>query len=351
GERTSGGRLGRGSRVGAEDEDERGNRPVVLGASLRYSLICLVGGLRARSAGVDPGFELDALKRDILTRSRVPGLTAGELGLLLWADARSGLEAEEHLASALEAALAGNTPYRLECLELCWAAVGCVEALEAGASSWARRKLDELTGHLLSRSETESGLLRHTELGRRSVLPHFADQIYAVHALAIVARLRDHATALRAAERIAEVLISCQHDDGAWPWIYNVRSGTVVEPYRLYSVHQDAMAPMALFELAEASDSTGWREAALRGLEWIWGNNELGQEMLDRETGLLYRSINRAGRRDRAAVWLNSAAALGFGWAPIGAGGPVEVERTDRPYHLGWVLEAWCDRDAVTLVR
>lgn len=343
GERASGGRLGRGARVGAEAESSAQGL-VVRGLSLRYSLICLVGGLRASAAGIDPGFELEPLKRELLARSRDAGLTAGDLGLLLWADARSGLEAEEHLAGAIEAALAGNVAYGLECLELCWAAVGCAEALEAGASGWARRRLDELTGHLLSRAETESGLLRHTELGRRAILPHFADQIYAVHALSLIARRREHAAALEVATRVAEVLISCQRDDGAWPWIYDVRSGSVVEPYRLYSVHQDAMAPMALFELAEAGGPAEARAAALRGLEWVWGRNELGESLLDREAGLLCRSINRAGRRDRAALWLNSAAALTLGRPLVGAGGRVELERTDRPYHLGWVLEAWCGR-------
>ena len=85
------------------------------------------------------------------------------------------------------------------------------------------------------------------------------------------------------------------------PWLYDAERGTVVERYEVYSVHQDAMAPMAFIELWEASGDTRYLDAVARGLRWIHGRNELGADMVDRENGLVLRSIRRTPRR-RPAV-------------------------------------------------
>ena len=69
---------------------------------------------------------------------------------------------------------------------------------------------------------------------------------------------------------------SMQLPDGGWPWLFDAERGTVVERYEVYSVHQDAMAPMGLFELSEATGDPRYRDAAVRGLAWIHGDNELG---------------------------------------------------------------------------
>ena len=162
-------------------------------------------------------------------------------------------------------------------------------------------------------------------------------------ALAIATR-RGREEALGPARRAADKLIELQRPDGGWPWIFDARSGSVVEPYELYSVHQDAMAPMALQELGEVSGQARYQEAALRGLDWVFGRNDLGREMLDRDAGILYRSIRRRPGFDRALLYANTAGALAGTALFAGTRGPLEVNRTDRPYHLGWVLEAWAGR-------
>ena len=70
------------------------------------------------------------------------------------------------------------------------------------------------------------------------------------------------------------------------------------------------MAPMALLELER-----GQRRRALPGggaarPGWIFGDNELGREMLDRDAGILYRSIRRRRGLDRALLYANTAGAL-----------------------------------------
>lgn len=313
------------------------------GRSLRYTLIALLGLLRAGRAGVAPSLDPGELKSAVVSQLASPELRPGDLGLLLWADARSGLEAAGSALDRLDAALerAGG-PASLEGLELSWIAIGCSEAVDASCTDpRAERYARDAVARHLERAHTPSGLFRHTDAGRRARLPNFATQIYGVLALTRAALLRDDDRALAPARRAADRLIELQRPDGAWPWIYDVERGSVVEPYELYSVHQDAMAPMALNELAAATGDDAYREAAMRGATWIWGRNELGVQMLDREAGILHRSIRRRRPLDRLLLYANSASALAGRPLFPGDGRVLELNRSDRPYHLGWVLEAW----------
>jgi hypothetical protein len=101
----------------------------------------------------------------------------------------------------------------------------------------------------------------------------FADQVYPIQALARLSSARfssnlDPKWALSAAEACAERISECQGDAGQWWWHYDIRTGKVLEGYPVYSVHQHAMAPMALLELYAAGvqiDST----YPSRGLQWL----------------------------------------------------------------------------------
>jgi hypothetical protein len=305
------------------------------GRSPRYTLICALGLLRARAAGLEVTVEPDELVSLAVDELDAGEITIGDLGLLLWADARAGKRWHDKVGFHIHRGLGAELP-DLEGLELSWLVCGA-------AVSGADILLDDVLAGQQARQE-ESGLFRHRNAGRRARFPNFATQIYGVLALAVAAgHGRD--TALAPARRAADRLLSLQRPDGGWPWIFDSKTGRVVEPYEVYSVHQDAMAPMALLELSEASGDARYREAALHGLEWVFGRNELGREMLDREIGILYRSIRRRRGLDRALLYANTAGAH-LGRAPFaGFRGPLEVNPTDRPYHLGWVLEAWAGRE------
>jgi hypothetical protein len=317
------------------------------GRSLRYTLMVLLGCLRADRARLRHGLDTSRLKAVVLDELESSQLGPGDMGLCLWADARSEAEATERILDGLEGRITGRHLFaRLDGIELSWILIGLASTAAIRTSPRVERLLSIALGEQLERAQTPSGLLMHRGTGWRRRLPNFATQIYGVLSLAICAGTRENEVALNAACGAADAILRLQRSDAGWPWMFDSRRGSVVEPYELYSVHQDAMAPMALFELSSASGEGRYRDAALRGLDWIWGGNDLGCDMLDVRAdgaGDLYRSIRRRRPLDRVVLYANALGSVA-GRPPLSSfRGPLEVNRNDRPYHLGWILEAWSD--------
>ncbi len=315
------------------------------GRSLRYTLICLIGLLRAEEHDITHPFHTGALRTRVLGELGNPELTAGDFGLALWAESRGDGGAAEEILVSLERALGSRSALAsMIGPEVSWIVIGLSESEARGESGSGEKILAEARRQLLDR-QTSTGLLTHTAKGPRRRFPNFATQIYGIQALSHLARTRDDAEAAKAARAIGERLLALQLPDGGWPWIYDAERGTIVEPYELYSVHQDAMAPMAMHHLSQATGDERYRAAAVYGLDWIWGRNELEAQMLDREVGMLYRSIRRRERLDRAYLYSRTATSLIRSPKVKDARKTLEINRTDRPYHLGWVLEAWAGRE------
>jgi hypothetical protein len=308
------------------------------GRSLRYTLICLLGLQRAKAAGLAVPIDPGELRDVVMDQIDSPEMTAGDLALLLWADSRADMSAMDAIAYRLHKRIGSDVP-DLEGLELSWIVIG---AAEAGAYELCDRALERQFG----RASAPGRLFTHRDSGWRARFPNFATQIYGVLALAVAAR-NGHGgdRTLAVARRVAGRLLELQRSDGGWPWIFDAERGTVVEPYEVYSVHQDAMAPMALLELSEVTGDPKYRDAAIRGLGWVFGENDLAREMLDRDEGILYRSIRRKRGFDRALLYANTATSMAAKPPLARAKGPLEINPTDRPYHLGWILEAWAGRE------
>jgi hypothetical protein len=318
-----------------------------IGRSLRYTLMVELGLLRAQMSGYKLPFEVDELESVVWREIDAPELTPGDLGLMLWADARQGGRRGAELAERLEAALAGagGLPARVG-MELGWIVAGLAHHVAAGGGDSGERLLAEALDQLLVENRAPSQLFRHFGAsGWRRRFPNFATQIYSVLALAVVARHELDGRALPAARATADRLLEFQLADGGWPWLFDAERGTVVERYEVYSVHQDAMAPMGLLELSEASGEERYVQAVARGLRWIHGTNELGADVVDPERRIVLRSIRRRRGLDRFWLAAKTGASLVGLPTPPSTGRLTELNPTDRPYHFGWVLEAWCGRE------
>jgi hypothetical protein len=331
--------------------ERRVGQPAPIGRSLRYTLMVELGLLRAQAAGYTLPFDLDDIDGVAWREIDGPELTPGDLGLMLWIDARRtggrGEELGHRLSSALR--VRGGLEARLG-MELGWIVTGLAHHVAAGGSDVGQRLLTQALDQLLVRNLAPSHLFRHFGApGWRRRFPNFATQVYSVLALSVVGRHALDERALPAARATADRLLAMQLPDGGWPWLYDADHGTVVERYEIYSVHQDAMAPMALIELWEATGERRYLEAVARGLRWIHGQNELRENMVDRDNGLVLRSIRRRRGLDRVSLAAKTAVSLA-GLPLSGSSARLtELNPTDRPYHFGWVLEAWCDRETVVL--
>jgi hypothetical protein len=322
--------------------------PGVRGRSLRYTLMALLGLQKAQAAGYAPTLDLAAVESALDGLLDDPELEPGDFGLYLWADARGGWGRGEEYARRLDAALAahGHLPARLG-MEMGWIVTGLAHHVAAGGGTEGERLLARALDQLLGANRAESGLFRHHgAAGWRRRFPNFATQIYAVQALSAVARHGLDARALPAAQALADRLLDLQLPDGGWPWLFDADRGTVVERYEIYCVHQHAMAPMALLDLAEVCGDERYVRAVGHGLRWIWGQNELARDMVEPAEHLVLRSIRRRRGPDRAVLAVKTAASRAGLPTPGSTARLTEVNPTDRPYSMGWILEAWAGRES-----
>ncbi len=95
--------------------------------------------------------------------------------------------------------------------------------------------------------------------------------------------------ALLIAEETANAVCELQGDNGEWMWHYNAKSGEVISKYPVYSVHQDAMAPIALYSIQSAT-SNNYEKYILKGLDWL-SNNVLNINMVSEEHCAIWRAI------------------------------------------------------------
>src|SRR5690606_24655081 len=129
----------------------------------------------------------------------------------------------------------------------------------------------------------------------------------------------------------------------------DTRDGSVVEGYPVQSVHQQAMARVALVDRFAAGGSDH-RPAVIKGLGWLDTHPEAGESLVAREDGVIWRKV---GRREPAKLVRSVSAmttALATGWHVPGLDRvfpPGVIDRECRPYEFGWMLYAWRSRGVV----
>jgi hypothetical protein len=201
---------------------------------------------------------------------------------------------------------------------------------------------------LMDACRAESDLFPHTIHGGgrwlRAHVSSFADQIYPIHALSAYAAASADSAALEVARKCARRLCALRGEHGQWWWHYDCRTGRIVERYPVYAIHQDAMGPMGLFALQDASGLDFTTDVA-SGVAWLEQSPELGgNTLVDDRADLIWRKVARREpwKLARSAQAIASRLHSGFRLPWIDAlMPPTEVDYEDRPYHLGWLLYAW----------
>ena len=304
--------------------------------------IALIGLSRSGEPSASPGLDLGRTREalfSIVRARREPG----PLGLAIWANAVTG---GPPLAEALGDSIAGisGPPRRLRTMELAWLVSGLAHERHRSPSRRMDLALGTARDALIGRFHAGSGCFRHADAdsppllrGRRWVAT-FADQIYPIQALALTSIGTGDARALDVAARAALRLAEAQGDRGQWWWHHDPRDGRVSGAYPVYSVHQHAMAPMALRTLAIAGGPDLGR-AIEAGRAWL-SSNELGVDLIDRQVGTIWRSIERdEGRASRLVRNIRERFGRGDD-RPRSDFPPLRVNRETRPYEWGWHLHA-----------
>ena len=316
------------------------------GLSRRYTIISLLGLHRAEANGSHSPVDAKAVLSGLLHKTTwISNL--GDLGLLLWLCALARPESLEEVCSRLDVqnALAQFREAREgRTMELAWFLSGLAHTVLALPAN--RLKLTDLATRayeLLAENQGDQGIFGHLAPKKtvagvfRGRIGTFADQVYPIYALTRFAQAYQVHSALQMAQRCAEAICKVQGPLGQWWWHYDASTGQVLRKYPVYAVHQDGMAPMALFALGEATRSD-YREPILKGLAWINGNNELGRDVRDASAGVIWRSIYRPASwkkyRDEVCELLRLD-------QPAVLVGDLMTLCECRPYHLGWILYAF----------
>ena len=314
------------------------------GISHRYTIITLLGLLRVEEAGgtspiaVRPA--LDALLADLSWLDNI-----GDLGLLLWLSALAVPERTAELARRLDVKTALRRfpdAQKGQTMHLAWFLTGLSYATTAQPAG--RGSLTELatdTFRVLANNQGKLGTFGRSAGGvsflNRAVtkIGTFADQVYPIYALAKFSSIFSERESLQRSLDCANAICTAQGSLGQWWWHYDSGSGKVSSRFPVYSVHQHAMAPMALRAIEEASgkDFTPW---IFKGLRWIQ-DNELSFNMEDASASVVWRCITPSKSR---RLLSDAVAVLTRSNAPETCRG-LKVLFECRPYELGWLLYAF----------
>lgn len=332
---------------GVSDENGRGIYPQ--GDSLRY-LIIVAMGLAWTPQSVQRHVLQDRTAADLVhvaidraARSREPGAVA----LAAWAAAETAGVYAGELFLQLENYLEREA---VETVPVAWALTAALAARQLGPSNLVER----LAARLLLDGQAAGGLFAHTMPARAAGLGRghigcFADQVYPIQALARLGYADKNAAALDAAGACASRIVALQGPAGQWWWHYDVREGSVTEGYPVYSVHQHAMAPMALLDLLDAGGADH-RDAVVKGLGWIDHHPETEQPIVSPEDAMIWRKVGRREPRKLVRSLSALTTAVVPGWHLPGLDTtfpPGLLDRECRPYEFGWMLYAWRSRGVV----
>ena len=320
------------------------------GDNLRYAAIVALGLARLPGPSqkhVLAGDDASQLARRVAARA-IGSQDPGVIALAAWAAAEAAWEFADELFDDLRLRVAGNVP--LPTVDASWALLAAIAARElADTSALASTLADRLLTaarpagvfpHMLP-AEAQSKIRRHVGC--------FADQVYPIQALSRWFVVSQDQRALVAASRCARVIVDRQGADGQWWWHYDVRDGSVVEGFPVYSVHQHAMGPMALHELYEAGGDDHAAAIAL-GVRWLDTHPEVIDELISERLNVVWRKVGRHEQRKvvRRMAALTTAGIPGLRLPMIDrVWPPGRIDYECRPYEFGWLLYAWAANDVI----
>ncbi len=316
--------------------------------AVRYTVSSLLGLAEAARYGIGSVTSEDVramTERFLIVRpERLTSVAdLGLLALHLSANVDNERMLEDAVAR-LNRALEREDAGRLDLQDLSWVAWGMTGAARQnvnGAEQVAKRSAQLIAEHYV---DATAILPRHsTRWYRRSIVSFGSVTYYLRAAHEVATTFGDEVWSRRFRDGVGWAL-QHQGPQGEWPWLMDTRSGTPIDVYPIFSVHQDSMA--MLFLIPGFQDGMpGAAPAIERSLAWGFGDNELGAGFYTEEPFIAHRSIERVESFPRLRRYLRSLARRRAETAAFG-NARVRINPESRSYHLGWILYVWSARIA-----
>ena len=268
----------------------------------------------------------------------------GDTGLLTVALSERGDASAERTVKRLAAAVIDGKVEQLTLQDASWMLWGLCAAARMGVtgSETAARSLFRVLHRRFLHHDSLLG--RHSANPLRSHVVSFGATAYWLRALYEYAFTFDDEYVDALFRYGAGRVIQIQGPLGQWPWMIGVASAQPVDPYPVFSVHQDSMS--MLFLLPALERGVDGVEAAIdMSLAWLSGRNELELDMVVPEPFFVYRSFERNEHLDKARRYARSLWRRG-GRRTSGYSGQdgLRVNSECRSYQFGWVLYVWSGR-------
>lgn len=320
--------------------------PMPLGWSICYTAITLLGLHKVHPNQLST---LNAINQRESLHSLITNWRNaekfGHLGLIQWANAECEGQYSSDVTNKIARETSEDNSMRLPTTELSWLLTGiCATHQRLHADDMLRDLALHYFKAVTNNFNPQTGLFSHSmaKTDLRSHIGNFADQIYSVFALSLFYEVFNHKQALAYAEQCADRLCALQGEQGQWWWHYHSRHGIVTFPYPVFSVHQDGMGPMGLQKLSSVSGKN-FDAPIYKGLDWLFGSNELSLEMIDWDRNLIWRDIELSPSSFVKRYFsmllaemglVNTASRKNLGYS-------LKLNYEIRPYELGWVLYAF----------
>lgn len=328
-------------------EQVAGSAPRMAGESVRYGAMVALGARWLSESDQRPIFggttAAEFMGEQLSFADSISNL--GDLAVVAWAATTVGAGDTAALLRRLSREV--SQAESIYTVELAWTLDALVAGHRLGNFS---DEIQAVRDRLLSVFNSQAGVFPHVigsgTNGLRAHVACFADQVYPIQALSKLHAACGDDEALAAAARCGEQICQVQGPEGQWWWHYDSRNGNVLEGYPVYSVHQDAMGPMCLFDLQEAG-GPDFSEPIRLGLRWMDRAVEVGHSLIDDEQLVIWRKVGRAepGKLTRGIRAVSSLVHEDLRLRPLDVLFPTtRIDYESRPYHLGWVLDTWLAR-------
>jgi hypothetical protein len=333
----------------AERKILNGNDITIKGVNVRYTLINLIGLHKAISNDFNISLKTRIDLKSIL-RNQITNLSfyesVGDIGLLLWATSLISPDDLNiiipkinfsNILNKFNDARSENTK------ELSWLLIGILMA--STFNKIFKSSISNLPNKLykvIRNNYGGNGVFKHSANeslnGKlRSNSGNFADQVYSIYAFVLFSKLMKNEEALLIAEATAQKICELQGNSGEWMWHYSVKTGDVISKYPIYSIHQDALAPIALYSI-QAATGKSYEKYIFKGIDWLF-KNSLNTDLICNKHNAVWDGIgpDKTYRKVKSIL------------SHLGIIKNIEYKNLKvlnecSSFHLGWLLYAFAGR-------